>query len=62
VLIGLKIGLEQLVEERAVMDECLTLRLRADVALLLRQVEGVRGSIVLNHVRMIDRDEMSAAR
>ena len=38
------------------MDEGLTLRLGADVALLLRQVEGVSGSIVLNHVRVIDRD------
>ena len=47
---------EQLLEECAVVDEGLTLRLRADVGLLLRQVKGVSCSIVLHRVGVIDRD------
>ena len=38
------------------MNERLTLRLCADIALFLRQMYDVSGSIVLNDVRVIDRD------
>ena len=56
VLLGYVVRAEQLLEERAVVHERLALRLRAYVGLLLRQVEGVRGSVVLHHVGVIDRD------
>ena len=56
ILTGLATGLKQLLEQRAVMDERLTLRLGADVGPLLRQVQGMSGPIVLNNVRVIDRD------
>src|SRR5215211_6590705 len=50
------IGLEQLLEERAVMDERLTLILRADIALPLRQIDAVCGPVALDDRRVIDRD------
>ena len=47
---------EQLLEKCAVVDEGLALRLRADVGLLLRQVEGVSCSVVLHRVGVVHRD------
>jgi hypothetical protein len=48
--------IEQLLEERAVVNERLALLLRADVPVLLRHVNGVGGSVVLNNRRVIDGD------
>ncbi len=47
---------EQLLEECAVVDKGLALRLRANIGLLLCQVKGVRGAVVLHHVGVIHRD------
>jgi hypothetical protein len=53
--ISLDVGLEQLLEERAVVDERLALRLYADVSLLLREVKRMGGPVMLNNIRVVDR-------
>lgn len=38
------------------MDECLTLLLGAGIAVLLRKMDAVSGSVVLDNRRVVDRD------
>lgn len=50
------IGGEQLVEQRAIVDERLPLALRPDVGAFLRQVNVVGRAVVLDDVGVIDGD------
>src|SRR6476620_9073947 len=50
------LGSQQLVEQRAVMDERLALGLGADLAVLLCQIDSVGGAVVLDDGRVVDGD------
>ena len=49
-------GFEQLLEERPVVHERLSLLLGVDITVLLGHMDAVRGAVVLDNLRVIYRD------